>query len=205
MTRISARCFTLSVAGSRSNAGPGAASGRRRPSRDCAESEPAFLTAQTLAAAGHYPGPDRGRLRIDSVGVFSSGRLIGQIHFGVGCDLLIRCLPALSHASESPGPDRFCPRALARTDTGRNWARPSHPSHSVRVVPAPEPPARAGKGHGPGHPIRRTRWSHLPMCRLHPPQPGPARREDSSTQSFTHWSESVDVRPSYARALVNII
>ena len=58
---------------------------------------PAWLTAQTLAAAGHDPGPGRRRpgLRIDSVGVFSNGGPFGEIHFqvGVGCDLLICCLP----------------------------------------------------------------------------------------------------------------
>ena len=39
--------------------------------------------------------------------------------------------PALYEASESSGPSRV-PQAVARASTGRNRARPSHPSHSAR-------------------------------------------------------------------------
>ena len=151
--------------------GPSAVSGLR------------LLTAQTLAA-GNDPGPGRERLRIDGVGVFSSGGAFGQIHFGVGCDLIIRGLP----------------RSL------------THPSHPVRVGPAPghwSGPAWAATGRvrvirvtrvgpaqasGPGlqAPAWRIRVAGLcgvsggaprrrPVCRLHPPRP--ARRRGCPTRA----------------------
>ena len=50
---------------------------------------------QPLAAAGRDPGSGRGRLRIGSMSVCWKGQ-IARIHFGVGWDLLMRCLPLLS-------------------------------------------------------------------------------------------------------------
>ena len=122
-----------------SSASPGAASGRRRPSPDCA-------CLVDGADPGHDPCPGRGRLRIDGVGVFSSGGPIGQIHFSMGCDLLICCKPRSLRGIRVSRSGRACPRALARADMGRNRARPSHLIHSVRVGPAPRPPVQAGKG-----------------------------------------------------------
>ena len=49
-------------------------------------------------------------------------------------------------------------RALARASMGHNLARPSHPNYTVRVGPAPRPPALAGTGHAPAHPSRRNWW-----------------------------------------------
>ena len=91
---------------------------------------PALLTAKILAAAGHDPGPGRGRLRIDGVGVFSIRGPRGKTHFGMECDLLVRCPPPLSDASESPSPGLACPG----------------------------PPSRANTAHGTAHPSSRTRW-----------------------------------------------
>ena len=110
----------------RSSAGPGAALGS--PSAGAA---PALPTAQTLATAGHDPVPGRGRLRIEGVGVFSSG---GSI-----CQLLIRCLSRSLRRIRVTRSGRAFPWALARACTGRNRARPSRPSHSVLVGPAPGP------------------------------------------------------------------
>ena len=109
---------------------------------------------------------------------------MGQIHFGVGCHLS-NASPALSEASESKllGPGGPAP-GTARAVKGRNRARPSHPSHSFRVGPAPglrHGPARATAwrirvaglgGESGGAPRRRTVTG--PVCWLHPPQP--ARR-----------------------------
>ena len=92
-----------------SSAGPGAASGRRRPSRDCAGladgEDPCRRRARPRSRKGTPPRRRYGRV--------SSGGPLGQIRFGVGRDLLIRCLPNSLGASESPGPGRACPRAPA--------------------------------------------------------------------------------------------
>ena len=101
---------------------PDATSGRRQPSRDC---------ACLLDCAENATDPCRRRarplpLRLDGMGVFSSGEPIGQIHlvkFGVGCDLLIRCLPI----------------------------SPTHQRHPVRVWPAPRTcPGHVGQQQGLG-------------------------------------------------------
>ena len=110
-----------------SSAGPGAASGRRRPA-------PALLTAQTHAAAGRDPGPGLGRLGIDGAGVSSNGGPIGQIHLSVGYDLLILSgdCPTLSEVTRivrvtsigpglPPGPDQHRPQTGAPSRMGW-WA-----------------------------------------------------------------------------------
>ena len=100
------------------SAGPGAASGRSLSSRDSA----------CLADGG---GNDRSGTPSPRHRVFSSGRLIGQTHFVVRCDLLIRCLPALSDASESQSPARPG-LALAPSGAGVIKPYPSRPSHHSR-------------------------------------------------------------------------
>ena len=77
----------------------------RLGSRDCA-----LLAAQTLAAAGHDPGPGRKGLRIDCVGVFPNGGRLARSLSGASL--------ALKGVSESPGPGRACPPALVRASTG---------------------------------------------------------------------------------------
>ena len=59
----------------------------------------------------------------------------------MGCALLIRCLPRSLRRIR-----------VTRSGSGRNRARPSHPSHSVGVGPSPD------LRPGPVHPSRRTRW-----------------------------------------------
>ena len=148
------------------------------PSPDCA----CLLTAQTLAAAGHDPGPGRGLLRIDSVGLFSNEKPICQVHSCVGYSPD----PVPPPLSPTPGSGRACPRRLARASTGRNLARPSRPSHSVRVGPALGPPIPPSAGHSPTHPSRKTRQGE--RRRGAPPAGVPGNQRDSEA-----------VRPGAAR------
>ena len=139
---------------------------------------PALLTVQTLAA--HDPGPRRGHLRIDRMGVCRlEGRLARYILVWDRISLF-GASPALSNESKSPesqaGPRA---RALAWVSTGSNRARLSHPSHFVRVGPTSGPPARTGTGQSQGQATaRRIRVAglggescgaggRLPVCRTH--------------------------------------
>ena len=115
---------------------------------------PALRTAQTLAAARHDLCPGRwGTPSHRRFGCVLNGGPVGQIS-------LSGASSALSQASESLRPGQAYPRALARASTGRNRVCPSHSSHSVRVGPAPGPPAWAGTGQSPvpGESESQTRW-----------------------------------------------
>ena len=146
----------------------------------CCRCEPFPPQGTTPAPAGGRtrPGPGRGRLRIDGVCVSNVGP-IGKIHFGVGCDLLIQCIPRCLQTvrvsrsgsglppvtgpgphgpqpggSESSEPESLCPcqarlESPARTGTGRVARLSRHPSHRTPC---------------------RERRSGL-VCRLHLPQP----------------------------------
>ena len=84
---------------------PGAASGRRRSSRGCAcHAEDADPCRRAL------------RLRI-RYGCVTNGGPIGQIHFGVGYDLLIRCLPRSLRSIRVTRTGWACPG----TEQGQNW------------------------------------------------------------------------------------
>ena len=135
--------------------------------------------------------------------MFSSGGPIGQIHFVVGssqgCDLLIRRLPRSLRRIRVTWSGSGLPQA----SMGRNRARPSPPSHFVRVGPAPD----TGPGHGSAHPSRRTRRgerrrgallagvpaglnpSHTARHRDCPARPGPAGRPEHH-QRAGRWAQN---------------
>ena len=151
---------------------------------------PALLMAQTLATTELDHCPGRGRLRTYCADVFSNGGPIGQKHFGVGCDLLICCLPrslqGILVTQSWPG----LPPGTGQGLHGPQPSQPSQLSHSVLVKPVFRPPALACTGHSPAHPSRRTLWgraiSSVPALAAPSPsvflacnsclQPGPARR-----------------------------
>ena len=151
---------------------------------------PALLMAQTLATTELDHCPGRGRLRTYCADVFSNGGPIGQKHFGVGCDLLICCLPRSLQDILVTQSWSGLPPGTGQGLHGPQPSQLSQLSHSVLVKPVFRPPALACTGHSPAHPRRRTLWgraiSSVPALAAPSPsmflacnsclQPGPARR-----------------------------